>query len=67
MDRLKILAIIGRLMFAAESDGLECRLDSVAVPGNLRGAIVECVGNGRFRTFLILPNGTVAFVAGHQT
>lgn len=66
MDRLKILAIIGRLIFDTESDGLTCRLDSVTIPPwNTRGVIVDCVGKGRFRTFTVSPSGRVAIVAGH--
>ena len=65
MERIKILAIIARLMFSAESDGLTCRLDSVTIPPwNTRGAIVDCVGKGRFRTYTVSPSGLVAIVTG---
>ncbi len=68
MERIKVLAIIARLMFAAESDGLACWLDSVTVPsGNLQGALMLCEGNGRFREFLILPSGRVISVTGRTS
>ena len=69
MDRLKILAIIGRLIFATESDGLTCRIDSVAIPPwNVYGAaIVDCIGKGRFRTFTVYPSGRVTTVMGRAS
>lgn len=68
MERIKILAIIARLIFVSESDGLTCRLDSVTIPPwNTRGAIVDCVGKGRFRTFTVSPSGLVAIAAGRTS
>lgn len=65
MEHAKILAIVARLMVIGEADGLICRVDSVAIPSRTtQGAIVDCIGNGRYRTFAVSPSGRVAFVAG---
>lgn len=65
MERIKILAIIARLILASESDGLVCRVDSLAIPPwSMQSAIVDCVGNGRFRLFHVTPNGRVLVTFG---
>ncbi len=65
MEHAKILAIVARLIFVAESDGMACRVDSVIFPPwTDRGAIVDCVGKGRFRSFRVSPSGTVLTRAG---
>ncbi len=65
MERIKILAIIARLIFVTESDGLTCRIDSVTIPlWNAPASVVDCLGKGRFRAFLILPDGTVVIATG---
>lgn len=68
MERAKVLAIIARLIFFAESDGLDCRIDSAIYPPWLgRGAIVDCVGKGRFRTFRVSPSGVVQISTGRAS
>ena len=68
MERIKILAVIARLIFASESDGLTCRVDSVAIPPwNALGAVVDCSGPHRFRVFHITPDGHVLVTVGRST
>lgn len=65
MSHLKILSIVARLMFASESDGLTCRVDSVMLPPwNGRGAVVDCIGRGVYRTFTVNPSGLVVLSTG---
>ncbi len=67
MEHAKILAIVARLIFFAESDGMTCRIDSAIFPPWANsGALVDCVGNGRFRLFRVNPDGTVQTRAGRS-
>ena len=67
MERAKILAIVARLIFFAESDGMSCRVDSaIFPPWTNPGAIVDCVGKGRFRSFRVNPDGAVLTRAGRS-
>ncbi len=67
MEHAKVLAIAARLIFFAESDGMACRVDSVIFPPwTNSGAIVDCVGKGRFRSFRVNPDGTVLTRAGRS-
>lgn len=68
MERLKILAIVARLMFLAESDGLTCRVDSATTaPWRAPSAIVDCSGNGNWRRALVHPSGRVIVTFGRTT
>ena len=67
MEHAKILAIVARLIFFAESDGMSCRVDSAIFPPWVNsGALVDCTGKGRFRSFRVNPNGTVQIRAGRS-